>query len=147
MSRGSEGFNSFRAFLSASRARLVRLNESLGDVLTLSGEQEQARAAFAEALKRCEMQDAVGRSSFHRKIGLCHSLKRNYVESARAFDQADTELDAAEEAKSLPWWEEKLQIQLERMHLFYWQGMVPEMRALAGAFEAAIGARDADAAE
>ncbi len=124
---------------SASRARLVRLNESLGDVLTLSGEQGKACAAFAEALKRCEMQDAVGRSSFHRKIGLCHSLKRNYVESARAFDQADTELDAAQEAKSLPWWEEKLQIQLERMHLFYWQGMVPEMRALAGAFEAAIG--------
>ena len=121
-----------------NRASIVQLSESLGDVSTLAGEQEQAWAAFGEALTHYETDDAIGRSRLHRKIGACHSLKRNYGESARAFDQADAELDGAKEAGSSQWWEEKLQIQLERMHLLYWQERVSEMRAVADAFEGAV---------
>lgn len=122
----------------AEGSRLLHLYEGLGDVLSLRGEQEQAQAAFASALTQCSEVDAIGRSRFHRKIGLCHSLRRNYGETARAFDRADVASGAGTRASSALWWEEKLQIQFERMHLFYWQGMVPEMRALAGRFEAAI---------
>jgi ATP/maltotriose-dependent transcriptional regulator MalT len=41
------------------------------------------------------------------------------------------------------WWEEKVWIQLERMHLFYWQGMVKEMRELAVQFRPVIVERGA----
>ncbi|MEO8439095.1 MAG: adenylate/guanylate cyclase domain-containing protein [Spartobacteria bacterium] len=107
----------------------VHLNEGLGEVLTLHGEQEEACAAFARALERCR-HDAITRSRLYRKIGFSHSLRRRFAETARAFETADREL-GQEKAQCAPWWEEKVQIQLERMHLFYWEGMAAELRQLA----------------
>jgi hypothetical protein len=48
-----------------------------------------------------------------------------------AFDTAEKELgeDAIQPVDA--WWHEKMQILLERMHLFYWQGMSKEMMQLA----------------
>ena len=116
----------------------LQLNEGLGDVLRLNGEQEQACAAFGDALSRCRGDDRVTRSRLYRKIGFCHSLRRHFAETASAFDQADAELGDQTIAPGSPWWEEKIQIQLERMHLFYWEGMAKEMRALAAHWRGVI---------
>jgi len=48
-----------------------------------------------------------------------------------AFDAAERELGANTNESSPEWWSEKMQIQMERMHLFYWQGMAKEMMRLA----------------
>ena len=109
----------------------IELNEGLGDVLGLNGEQEQACAVFGDALGHCQGDDRVTRSRLYRKIGFCHSLRRHFAETASAFDQADAELGDETPSPGSPWWEEKVQIQLERMHLFYWEGMAKEMRELA----------------
>ncbi|PYL86830.1 MAG: hypothetical protein DMF16_11220 [Verrucomicrobia bacterium] len=110
----------------------LRLNEGLGDVLTLAGRHEEARDAFGRAQILAGNADPISRSRLYRKIGFSHSLQRHFAETAREFDMADQELGEPGDAAAPDWWEEKVQIQLERMHLFYWQGMVTEMRELAG---------------
>ena len=121
----------------------VRLNEGLGDVLTRAGRHDDARTAFARALDLVENAELISRARLHRKIGFSHSLQRHFAETAREFDLADKELSEPADKKRADWWEEKVWIQLERMHLFYWQGMVKEMRELAERYRSVIAERGA----
>jgi predicted ATPase/class 3 adenylate cyclase len=120
------------------RENALRLNEGLGDLLTLTGEHDQARAVFNRALSFVSTIDIVGRARLYRKIGFSHSLQRNYRATEEAFSAADFELEKVTTERDAVWWEEKVQIQLERMHLFYWQGMVPEMVQLADRYGDAV---------
>src|SRR5205814_8701717 len=113
---------------SAMRSSAARLNEGLGDVLTLMGQQVEARVAYDSARSFVPDADSVWRSRLFRKTGFSHNLQRHYDETGRAYDSAEKELGDMTNARSAEWWEEKVQIQLERMHLFYWQGMAAEMR-------------------
>jgi class 3 adenylate cyclase/predicted ATPase len=121
----------------------VRLSEGLGDVLTLAGRHDDARNAFARALSLVGNAGRISRSRLHRKIGFSHSLQRHFNETTCEFDLADQELGQPTKEATADWWEEKVQIQLERMHLFYWQGMVKEMRDLAGRYRSVIAERGA----
>jgi class 3 adenylate cyclase len=123
----------------------VRLNEGLGDVLTLAGRHDDARTAFARTLSVVENSELISRARLHRKVGFSHSLQRHFAETTREFDLADQALGEPVDATASDWWEEKVQIQLERMHLFYWQGMVKEMRNLAEQYRSVIAERGAAA--
>ena len=125
------------------RQSAAELNEGLSDVLTLAAEHDDARIALARALDLVAFTNRISRARLHRKIGVSHSLQRNFVETAREFDLADEELGEVAVGTATEWWEEKVRIQLERMHLFYWQGMVKEMRELADQYRAVIGERAA----
>jgi hypothetical protein len=120
------------------RQHAARLNEGLGDVLTLAGRHDEARTAFARALNLVENAELISRARLHRKIGFSYSLQRHFAETTREFDLADKELGEPADGQGADWWEEKVWIQLERMHLFYWQGMVKEMRELADQFRPVI---------
>ena len=122
----------------------LRLNEGLGDVSTLVGRHEEARDAFGRAQVLVGNADPISRSRLHRKIGFSHSLQRHFAETACEFDLADQELGDPGNGGA-DWWEEKVQIQMERMHLFYWQGMVKEMRELAERYSSVITDRGAAA--
>src|SRR5439155_18207006 len=121
----------------------AELNEGLSDVLSLAAQHDDARIALARALDLVAVADRVSRARLYRKIGVSHSLQRNFVHTAREFDLADKEVGEAPAGAATDWWEEKVRIQLERMHLFYWQGMVKEMRELADQYRAVIGERAA----
>jgi tetratricopeptide (TPR) repeat protein len=121
----------------------AQLNEGLGDVLTLAGRHDDARNAFARALNLVENAKLISRARLHRKLGFSHSLQRHFAETTREFDLADKELGEPTDKQVVDWWEEKVWIQLERMHLFYWQGMVKEMRELADQFRPVIVERGA----
>ncbi len=116
------------------RQHAARLNEGLGDVLTLAGRHDDARTSFARALNLVENAELISRARLHRKIGSSHSLQRHFAETTGEFDLAEKALAAPGDKQPADWWEEKVEIQLERMHLFYWQGMVKEMRELADRF-------------
>ena len=109
----------------------ARLNEGLGDVLTLMGQHADARAAYDCARSFVADSDSIWRSRLFRKSGFSHNIQRHYEETSRAYDSAEKELGNLTSSRSIDWWEEKVQIQIERMHLFYWQGMASEMRELA----------------
>jgi hypothetical protein len=120
------------------RSSAARLNEGLGDVLTLMGQHADARAAYDCARSFVPDADSVWRSRLFRKSGFSHNLQRHYEETGRAYDSAENELGGINSTRSVEWWEEKVQIQLERMHLFYWQGRASEMRELAERYRSAI---------
>ncbi|HEX4639534.1 MAG TPA: adenylate/guanylate cyclase domain-containing protein [Chthoniobacterales bacterium] len=109
----------------------ARLNEGLGDLLTLIGEQVESRAAFDRSLACLSERESLWRSRIFRKIGHTHNWQRHYRDAERSFDAADKELENERDNLNERWWEEKVQIQLERLHLLYWQGMAAEMGALA----------------
>ena len=115
----------------------ARLNESLGDILTLVGKHDESRAAFDRGLACLTDASALWRSRIFRKIGHTHNWQRHYQDAERSYDLADKELEKERRNKSSRWWEEKVQIQLERMHLLYWQGMAAEMRTLANQYRTA----------
>jgi adenylate cyclase len=115
----------------------ARLNESLGDILTLVGEHDESRVAFDRGLGCLTDASVLWRSRLFRKIGHTHNWQRHYQDAERSYELADTELAKESENKSSRWWEEKVQIQLERMHLLYWQGMATEMRTLAKQYQSA----------
>jgi class 3 adenylate cyclase/tetratricopeptide (TPR) repeat protein len=115
-----------------------RLNEGLGDVLMLVGRQDEARVAFDRARAVVPDPESIWRSRLYRKSGLSHNLQRHYDATRSALDAAESELDRLPETSSAEWWEEKVQVQLERMYLFYWQGMATEMRALAAKYRSAV---------
>ena len=76
-----------------------RLNEGLGDVLTLVGRHEEARDAFGRAQVLAGNADPISRSRLHRKNGFSHSLQRHFAETAREFNLADQAIERARR-----WW-------------------------------------------
>jgi class 3 adenylate cyclase/tetratricopeptide (TPR) repeat protein len=112
----------------------AQCHEHLADVLTLAGKHEEARTALQQAVTMFPESCAIARSRQLRKMGYSQSLQHRYEESARAFDAADVELEKSAQKGEAAWWEEKVQIQLERLHLLYWQGMAEEMRQLARSY-------------
>ena len=115
----------------------ARLNEGLGDILTLVGEHDESRDALDRSLACLTDASALWRSRIFRKIGHTHNWQRHYQDAERSYDLADKELEKERGNKSSRWWEEKVQIQLERMHLLYWQGMAAEIRTLANQYRTA----------
>ncbi|MEP6602557.1 MAG: adenylate/guanylate cyclase domain-containing protein [Spartobacteria bacterium] len=120
------------------QAAAAQLYEGLGDVLTLMGAHDEARVAFAGGRSHAPNDERILRSRLFRKTGSSHSLQRHYEESQTGYDAADGELGAAPTHQVDEWWEEKVQIQLERMHLLYWQGLAEEMRALGQQYRVAV---------
>jgi class 3 adenylate cyclase/predicted ATPase len=109
----------------------ARLHEGLGDVLKLAGQQDETRDAYGCALSLSPKTDRIRRSRLYRKIGSSYVIQRRYEETSATFDAAEKELGGNATEPVAEWWSEKVQIQMERMHLFYWQGMAKEMMRLA----------------
>lgn len=108
-----------------------RLYEGLGDVLNLMGQHAAARADYDRARAVVPLDERVWHSRLYRKWGSSHAVQRHYEETARSLGLAGERLGLATDASSTAWWEEKVQIELERMFLYYWQGMASEMMELA----------------
>ena len=119
------------------REQLLRLHEDLGDLLILTGQHEKARAALDRGLSLIGPTEAVRRGRLVRKIADAHNWQRRYQDSERAYAQAEKELAADAQRENARWQEEKIQIQLGRMHLLYWQGMAAEMRKVAKEYQSA----------
>ncbi len=119
-------------------SRLGPLYESLGDVLALTGRQEEARAAYGEALSRISPEQRCQRAGLHRKEGKTWETRHLHEAALRAYDEAESALSTApswpngaspgDEASC--WWHEWVQVQVERIWVYYWMGRVEEMGAI-----------------
>ena len=117
---------------------VAKIHESLGDVLQLGGRHQEARASYAQSLELVSREDRVGRSRLQRKIGSAYTLERRFAAMTEAFDMANAELGDNAVEPVAEWWNEKMQILLEQMHLLYWQGMSEEMTQLADRYRPVI---------
>jgi len=110
------------------------LHESLGDVLILNGQFEAAHDELERA-HRLVGEDRVSRSRLGRKLGATWVHRREYEKGFADFDRAQKELESEASELGADWWNEWVQIQHERMHLFYWLGRCSELNALAAVVE------------
>ncbi|WP_164017879.1 serine/threonine-protein kinase PknK [Pyxidicoccus trucidator] len=119
-------------------ARLPVLQESLGDVLALTGRQEEARAAYGEARSRLASALRQERARLHRKVGKTWETHHLHEDALRAYDEAEAALGVpqsgtggvAEEGTAPRWWHEWVQVHVERIWVYYWMGRVAEMEAI-----------------
>ena len=109
----------------------ARLHERLGDVLEWTGEHERAAAAYQGALGYIPEGDRIGQSQLHRKVGNVWRLQNQPEKALRAYRWAATALGSATAESPPERWQAWVQIQLERMWLYYWLGQWREMSELA----------------
>jgi predicted ATPase/DNA-binding SARP family transcriptional activator len=116
----------------------TRLHENLGDVLEWTGEHNQARAAYVEALEQVPRSDPIWKSHLHRKVGNVERLQRRYADAFQAYALAEIALEEGAIGSSPEWHEEWVQIQLERMWMYYWLGQWPEISELANQVRSSV---------
>jgi tetratricopeptide (TPR) repeat protein len=114
------------------REMTAQICESLGDALEWIGEHDEAQGAYQSALADVPQSDGIRRARLHRKSGNIGRLQRRYEQALQAYDLAETTLGPAPAEATPAWWQEWVQIQLERMWLSYWLGQLREISELAG---------------
>lgn len=114
------------------------LNEHLGDVLELAGEHASARDAFDAGVTASAPTDRIRRARLLRKIGFTHNMQRQFAEASRLLESAEERLGPEPTKPVELWWQEKLQIQLDKMFLLYWHGEAARMHELADRYRSAI---------
>lgn len=98
-------------------AKLADLHERIGDMLTLVGQRDEARAAYALAAETNLEASIVDRARLRRKIGNAWQLLERYDEALALYDEAEEALGDGPRTKV--WWNEWLRIQLDRFSVHY----------------------------
>jgi len=123
----------------------IALYEQLGDTLMTTGQYDEARASFAQALMRAIFTDHVHCARLHRKIGNSWREQYQYRNALQFYTAAQHALEnpaltvlhpgqptnhpppeQEENGHPIPvqqsaaWWEEWIQLQLERDFIHYW---------------------------
>ncbi len=107
-----------------------QLQEDLGDVLQLTGQHEQAWAAYQGALALVSASEQIRRARLYHKAGKTREMLRLYDEAAQVYQQAEIALGEESDAATLEWRQEWMMLLLDRVNLGYWQGRVQEMTSL-----------------
>jgi class 3 adenylate cyclase len=116
----------------------AQLHEALGDVLGLTGQHDESRLAYRNARALVPEGELLRRSRLHRKFGSSYIIQRRYEETLRGYETAESALGQRAAEPSSEWWQEWMQIQIDRMWIYYWQGLVREMTGLAEKSRAAV---------
>jgi serine/threonine protein kinase/tetratricopeptide (TPR) repeat protein len=123
------------------RERLRRLHESLGDVLALTVQRQEAHAAYGQALLRLRPDARVRRARVHRKRGKTWETHHLHEDALRAYDEAEAALGHAPveprdrarpdpEETPVAWWHEWVQVQVDRHWTCYGMNRCEEMAEL-----------------
>jgi DNA-binding SARP family transcriptional activator len=109
----------------------AQLHERLGDILHLTGHYTEARAAFKEALTHVPKRDTIWQARLYHKSGNTWRSEYHYEEALHAYEIAEATLGLEVVEPILKWWQEWIQIQLERMQGYYLLGQWLEIAKLA----------------
>jgi tetratricopeptide (TPR) repeat protein len=115
----------------ASRQKVAaKLYESLGDVLEFTGQYDEARTAYQDALASLPAEDRIGQGRLHRKAGDTWGYLRRFEKAMQAYDRAETALGQGLAEAASEWWEEWVEIQIARADVHYFRGEVGELNEL-----------------
>lgn len=107
---------------------LAALHEGLGDVLRTKGEQESARESYDAALRG--LRRGVQRARLHRKAGKTWETRHAHDDALEAYRRAAEALGERSPERDEEWWQEFVQLSLDRMWVHYWLNRTGEMEAL-----------------
>ena len=108
----------------------ARLYEGMGDVYTLIGKHDEARAAYREALVRTPRHNRLRQANQYRKIGNTQYTQHRYDKALSSYRQAEKLLGAESESPDLDWRQAWIQLQLSLVALHYGRGENEELAAL-----------------
>ncbi|WP_158619231.1 serine/threonine-protein kinase PknK [Corallococcus sp. AB011P] len=113
---------------------LCSLYERLADLLALTGSQQEARAAFGNALSRVPETERIVSARLHRKIGKTWDTHHRDEDTLRSYALAEAAL--GDEPPPLhpardTWWHEWIQVHIDRMLFHYWVADIDAMTPLA----------------
>lgn len=108
-------------------AELARIYERLGQVLALVGHQEDARDSYVAALATAPSLPDLDRARLHREIGRTFETHHQHVEALESFTAAEEALGASAN-RPKAWWDQWVQIQIDRISVHYWLAQVDQIR-------------------
>ena len=110
----------------------VRIGAGRGTVLHHLGRLTEARQAYRRGLAEAGPGAEAGRARLERLIAKTLAAEHRWDEAILGYDRAETYLDAAPQTARQPdWWQERIQIGLDRWTVQYWTDRVAEMTKLA----------------
>jgi len=114
--------------------------EKAADLLVLQGKYQQALSYFERALAQPFTQSGIWRSQVYRKISYAWvpSWEYHRNNAYTAFDQAEAALGITPPDGTIPEQQEWLQIQIDRIDIFYWRGLPDQMEALTQKIEGLV---------
>ncbi len=110
--------------------KLADLRENLGEVLSFSGQHEEAIRVYGQALDIIPASNRIMRSRIYRKIGNTWMIPRRSEEAVQAFDQSEAALGALPEGAEPALLNAWIDLQLDRVWAYYFLGRIPEMVTL-----------------
>jgi eukaryotic-like serine/threonine-protein kinase len=124
---------------------LSQVDESLGEVLALTGRQGEARDLYADAVAQIPESDRRGRARIYRKIGKTWETHHRHDEALRAYSAAEACLGDEPASPDESWWQEWIGVQIDRISVHYWLAQVDTITALVERVRPAVEARAAPA--
>jgi DNA-binding SARP family transcriptional activator len=117
------------------------VREALGDVLHLTGQHEEAQAAYERAMSPAPASaagpDAITSARLQRKIANTFVSRREFDLAAQAYARADAAL-SAEKMDDAGWRQEWLQVQIDHAMLNYWRNRPDEIDRLVARMRPAV---------
>jgi DNA-binding SARP family transcriptional activator len=115
---------------------IVHLWEELGDILELKAQHEEALKAYQSAQAHITQGDPIWQARLHRKTGAVSREQRLYTKSLNACRRAEIVLGKQPVEDTDHWWDEWLEVQVERVWAHYWLAQWPEMDTLVNEVQA-----------
>ena len=106
----------------------TQLYEQLGAVLTLMKRYEEAQAAYETAVTHTH--SAIDQARLHGKIGHTWNAQQQYDKARQKYDRALQLLGEAPAVPDIVWQQTWLDIQLERIDIFYFRADLAELADL-----------------
>jgi class 3 adenylate cyclase/tetratricopeptide (TPR) repeat protein len=114
------------------RNEMAHLHERLGDVLGLIGKHDASSGAYQSAESFVTESDEFWRSRLRRKRGDTYTIRRQYDEALETLASAEEALGPRPAEPSREWWQLWIEIQLARVHTFYYGNRLDEIAAAVG---------------
>ena len=89
-------------------------------MLVLTGQRDEARAMFQRGLDALGERDAITRARLNRLMANTWTLNRHKIEAERFLNAAQRALGEASSERENVWWDEFIEIGLERLWFMYW---------------------------
>lgn len=134
MFANDEAIESYRASLaqhSAAGSRSLTtapVHEALGDLLVTTGQRERARESYEASLGG--RRRPVNRARLFRKLGKTWETHHAHDQALELYSRAAASLGERSDERTNRWWQEYVQLTLDRLWVHYWLNRTEEMESL-----------------
>ena len=109
---------------------MLDLREALADMLSLTGQRDEGRRAYEEALLRTAPRQPAARARLYRKIGKTWETQHEHDEALRNYRLASEAVITDPLVAPAEIRDEWIQVRVDQLWVFYWLNRVTEMDEL-----------------